>query len=344
MPSLHADLRPLDTLWRAGTILRLVAAGEALAVVLALAPGMLSDRLAYFGIVSFAIQWISLSSLGLLYLGRRKLAEASPMRVAQTALGALLLSTWLVSGLAWLFLHDVKLTPGGGWLSYVTRVSVIALTVGLLALAAFQSYWRTRQLAVRAKQAELDALQARLRPHFLFNALNTGIALVHARPEATERLLLDLADLFRAAISGRERVSLSEELSLTKRYMEIERLRFGDRLEVHWDVPESDDGLRGIEIPPLSIQPLVENAIKHGIEPSRTGGRVSVVLRRTPAAVAIDVRNSLPSEVTPSSAGHGIGLSAVRSRIQVFTHGEGGVETRVEDGQHTATLTLPTQA
>src|SRR5690606_1174567 len=132
---------------------------------------------------------------------RRGLASTSPVRVARLALGALLLSTWLVTGLGWLALHDIWPEPAGGWPAAALKLTIMALTVGLLALAAFRAHWHLRQMAVRAKQAELEALQARIRPHFLFNTLNTGVALVRGRPEEAERLLLDLSDLFRAALS-----------------------------------------------------------------------------------------------------------------------------------------------
>ncbi|MDH5835544.1 sensor histidine kinase [Luteimonas kalidii] len=340
MPNRPGDPRPLDLLWQPRTLLWIVLAGEALAALLALAPGVQGARLTYFGMASFAIQWVFVMSLSLLYLARSWLQRASPPLIAQSGLASLLLSTWLVAGMARLFLPQLGLVPASGWNVFTLQMTLMALTVGMLAFAAFQAQWRARQLAVRAKQAELDALQARIRPHFLFNALNTGIALVHGRPEATERLLLDLSDLFRAAISGRERVSLAEELSLTRRYLEIERLRFGDRLQVRWDVPEDDPGLGDIDIPPLSIQPLVENAIKHGIEPARAGGVVTIALHRSPDLVTIEVRNPVAIEGVLST-GHGIGLNAVRSRLQVFTHGEGGVATAIEDGEHVATLRLP---
>lgn len=340
-PDTHASPRPLDTLWQAGTLVWAVMAGEALALLLTLAPGGTGDRLAYFGMASFGIQWIFLTTLALLYLLRRRLERSGPVVVARVALAALLVSTWLVVALAWGTLRELWPMPAQGWLDFALRLTAISLTVGLLGLAAFRAQWHARQLVLRAKQAELDALQARIRPHFLFNALNTGIAMVHARPEATERLLLDLSDLFRAAISGREYVTLAEELGLTRRYLEIEELRFGERLEVRWDVPGDWAGQGERTIPPLSIQPLVENAIKHGIEPSRSGGHVAVSLRSTPDAIAIDVRNSLPVGGSRTTGGHGIGLSAVRSRIQVFTGGEGGVEVSEADGEHIATLTLP---
>lgn len=340
-PDSQAAPQPLDTLWQAGTLVWVVMAGEALALLLTLAPGATGDRLAYFGMTSFGIQWIFLTTLALLYLLRRRLARTGPVVVARVALAALVVSTWLVVALAWGTLRELWPMSTEGWKAFAVRLTAISLTVGLLGLAAFRAQWRARQLALRAKQAELDALQARIRPHFLFNALNTGIAMVHARPEATERLLLDLSDLFRAAISGRERVTLAEELGLTRRYLEIEELRFGDRLEVRWEVPGDLAGQRERPIPPLSIQPLVENAIKHGIEPSRKGGHVAVSMQASESEVVVEVRNSLLAGGGAPSAGHGIGLRAVRSRIREFTGGGGDVVTRLADGEHVATLRLP---
>src|SRR5690606_6069274 len=134
-----------------------------------------------------------------------------------------------------------------------------------------------------------------------------------------------------------------EEIALTQRYLEIESLRFGDRLRIRWDVPEAPIDLPAIELPPLSIQPLVENAIKHGIEPGMVAGLVAISVRFDSKTVTIEVRNSLPFENGAPSAGHGIGLKAVRSRIQALTSGLGDLQTRIADGEHVATLTIPRQ-
>ena len=331
-------LRPLDTLWQATSIIWVILAGEALAIVLALAPGVWGQRLVYFGIASFAIQWIAMTSLGLLYLARRWLADLRPVVVAQAALGVLLLSTWLVCGLAWLLLDDIWPVPRGGWLVFSLQLSAIALTVGLLGLAAFQNHWRTRQLAVRAKQSELEALQARIRPHFLFNTLNAGAALIHARPEEAERLLLDLADLFRAALAGPSELPLTEELALVRRYLEIEKLRFGERLRVQWQLP---DTLPAIEVPTLSIQPLVENAIRHGVEPSATGGEIGIAITRQAGWVMIAIDNAMPESAALATKGHQVGLSSVHARVEALTQGRGSVETTLADGRYIAVIHLP---
>lgn len=336
-----APLRPLDTLWEASTIIRIVLAGEALALVLALAPGVTGDRLTYFGMASFSTQWIALMAMGMLFLGRRGLSRASPMLGAQAALVALLVSTWLVSGLAWFFLRDIWHEPGAGWLGLTVQLTVMALTVGLLGLAAFRAHWHIRQMAVRAKQAELEALQARLRPHFLFNTLNTGIALVHSRPEEAERLLLDLSDLFRAALAGPAEVTLDEELTLARRYLEIESLRFGERLELRWNVTASPADLLATRLPSLSVQPLVENAIRHGIEPDSRGGSMTIDVASEGPLLKVAVQNSVPEGVGGSGKGHGIGVAAVRARIEAMAGGGGTLETtRTPDG-FTATLRIP---
>lgn len=339
--SLPIRLRPLDTLWQPRTLIWVLLAGEAVAAVLALAPGTEGDRLTYFGVASLAIQWISLTALCLLYLLRGRLKGVRPPAIAQMGLGALLLSTWLVVGLAWLTLRDYGFLPQGAWTDFALRVTAIALIMGLLGLAAFQAQWNAKQLAVSAEQAKLQALQARIQPHFLFNTLNTGISLLHAKPDLAEQLLLDLSDLFRAALSQRESLRLAEDLSLARRYLEIEQLRLGDRLQLRWDIP---DELPDLLIPTLSIQPLAENAIRHGIEPSTTGGEVSIRIAVADGYLQVAVANTLPPASARAAAGHQVGLSAVRARIHAATQGRGHVDTRITDGLYSASIQLPLDA
>ncbi|HEV7271398.1 sensor histidine kinase [Pseudoxanthomonas sp.] len=334
-------LSPLDTLWQARTLIWVLLAGEALAVVLAIAPGREGDRLTYFGVASLAIQWIALTSLGLLYLMRRGLSRISPPFVAQVGLGALLSSTWIVLLSGWLTLHEFMPVPDGGWMVFSIRVTAIALIMGLLGLAAFQAQWNAKQLAVSAEHAKLQALQARIQPHFLFNTLNTGISLLHARPDLAERLLLDLSDLFRAALSQRDPLRLEEDLSLAHRYLEIEQLRLGDRLRLRWEVPEA---LPPLSIPTLSVQPLAENAIRHGIEPSTSGGEVSVRVETVDGHLQISVANTLPPATARVASGHQVGLSSVRARLHAATRGRGRVDTRISDGNYVAVIRLPLDA
>lgn len=337
-PAPPAPPDPLEALWQPQALTAVVLAGEGLAALLALAPGNQSDRWVHFGLASLMIQWVALLTLAGLYVMRRPLSALSPPRVAWVALSLLMVSTWVAGGASWLVLE----VPGSGgplgWLGHLLQLSAMALTVGLLALAAFQNFWRARRLAVLAKQSELEALQARIRPHFLFNTLNTGAALVHDQPGQAERLLLDLADLFRAALSGPRDIPLADELSLARRYLEIESLRFGARLRLAWDLP---DPLPDVRLPALSIQPLVENAIRHGVEPSGGGARLDVAVKQDGDAVRIIISNDLPPPGANAAPGHHVGLSSARERIEALSQGRGTLDTEVRDGRFIATIRMP---
>ena len=313
-------------------------AGEGLALILALAPGAGGDRWIYFGLTSLMVQWVSLLTLGTLYLFRAPLSRIKPQRIAYLALLVLVCMTSLVSGVAWLLLRGLWSMTQDGWQALFLRFNAIALTVGIFGLAAFQNHIRVRQLAVQAKQSELDALQARIRPHFLFNTLNTGAALVHQRPADAEQLLLDLADLFRAALAGPREIPLQDELALARRYLEIESLRFGERLQVEWRLPGK---IPVVDTPTLSIQPLVENAIRHGVEPRPAGGTIEIEVASDPGIVHITVRNPMPEGNDRNNTGHQVGLSSVRVRVEALTHGRGRVETSILDGVYMASISLP---
>ncbi|KRG41248.1 histidine kinase [Stenotrophomonas pictorum JCM 9942] len=332
-------ITPLDTLWKAPAVTWTVLAGEGLAIILALAPEHSGSRWVLFGALSFMIQWISLSALGALYLLRRPLSRLSPSWIANVTLLVLVLSTLLVCTASWWLLRDLWPESASPWQPALLRFTGIILTFGLLAVVAFQNHWRLRQLALRVKQAELEALQARIRPHFLFNTLNTGAAMVHNNPSGAEHLLLDLADLFRAALAGPQEIPLEEELALSRRYLEIEALRFGDRMRISWQLPAAIPPLR---VPSLSIQPLVENAIHHGIEPSPEGGEICLRLTQSERGISITIENDLaPSGTRPLRNGHNVGLESARARIHAMTGGAGGVATRSENGRHITIVTLP---
>ena len=329
---------PLAALWRPPALLGVMLGGEALAAILALAPAQNGDRLVQFGLASLGIQWVALGTLCALYLLRHRLDRLPPMRLAWIGLGLFLAMSLLVSMAAWSVLVVGGIGDGSRQ-AFVLRMLAIALVVGLIGLVSYQNYWRSRRLAVRAKQLELEALQARIRPHFLFNTLNTGAALVHARPDEAERVLLDLADLFRSALRGPQLIPLAEELALTRRYLEIEALRFGPRLQLAWDVPEP---LPEALVPSLSIQPLAENAIRHGIERLPAGGRIEIRVHSEAVGGGIEVVivNDLPA-VGSGHKGHAVGLASARERVQAMTDGRGRIDADIEDGRFVARMHLP---
>lgn len=330
---------PLDTLFRPQAIGATLLAGEALALMVAMGPEPPEGRMILFGLASLAIQWVALATLCALYLLRRALSRMSPLRAAWACLVLLLAMTLLVSLASWNLLGQFSNGPMANHTGFVARMLGLGLVVGLIGLVIFQNYWRSRQLAVRAKQLELEALQARIRPHFLFNTLNTGAALVHARPDEAERVLLDLADLFRTALRGPQLIPLAEELALTRRYLEIEALRFGPRLQLSWRVPHV---LPNVRVPSLSVQPLAENAIRHGIERLPKGGQLEIDVDVADNGITVTVTNDLPA-LPGDSRGHAVGLASARERVLAMTEHRGRIDADIEDGRFVARMWLPAE-
>ncbi len=185
--------------------------------------------------------------------------------------------------------------------------------------------------------ARLAELQSRIRPHFLFNTLNSAIALVRAEPAKAEALLEDLSDLFREALkdSG-EPVRLVQEIELAKRYLAIEQVRFGERLRVQWALdPEADDAL----LPPLLLQPLVENAVRHGVEPSDKGADVRISTQRRGSMVVIKVTNTVPNG--QGEQGHGLALRNVRERLNLLHDVQSQFRSALKDGVYQVRMEVP---
>jgi two-component system, LytTR family, sensor histidine kinase AlgZ len=185
--------------------------------------------------------------------------------------------------------------------------------------------------------ARLAELQARIRPHFLFNSLNSAIALVREDPARAETLLEDLSELFRHALVTRgESVTLSEEVAIARRYLAVEEVRFGERLKVEWSI----DPLAGsAKVPALFLQPLVENAVKHGVEPSPTGAQVKVTTQRRGSVVVIKVTNTVPAG--QGRPGNGVAQANVRDRLKLLHDVQAQFQTALIDGLYQVRMEVP---
>ena len=196
---------------------------------------------------------------------------------------------------------------------------------------------RAKGRAPAATTARLSELQSRIRPHFLFNTLNSAIALVRAEPAKAETLLEDLSDLFRhALIDQGESVSLSDEIALAQRYLAIEQVRFGDRLQVEWAL---DPAAGKASVPPLMLQPLVENAVRHGVEPSESGATVRISTQRRGSVVVIKVTNTVPAG--SGAPGHGVALDNVRDRLRLLHDVQGQFRSALVDGVYQVRIEVP---
>ncbi len=198
---------------------------------------------------------------------------------------------------------------------------------------------RVLEAQVIARDAELRALRAQLNPHFLFNSLNSINALVGSDPEGARRMCEGLGDFLRRtlALAARHQVPLDEEVALVERYLGIERVRFGARLSSVVDV--SEDAARCL-VPPLVLQPLVENAVKHGVSERVEGGEVRIAARRDGELLRIRIVNPCDADATPRP-GQGLGLENVRRRLQTVAPRHGRLSAVHDGDEYRVDLTLP---
>src|SRR5690606_8122906 len=272
--------------------------------------------------------WVGLAGAAVLCGLRQRIAARGALAGALLVLGVVFIVVVGISMAAWWLLNSPVFNPNAllgaapaDLTVFLARNLAISLIVTALALryAYVAQQWR---LNVEAQaRARADALQARIRPHFLYNSMNTIASLTRSDPARAEEAVLDLTELFRANLDEkRALITLAEELDNARAYVRIEQLRMGGRLRVHWDVDELPMQAR---IPSLTLQPLLENAIVHGVSQLPGGGDVHVDGTMAEGAVMLRVRNPMPLERMDDDAapaGHGIALENIRERMALL-HG-----------------------
>lgn len=217
------------------------------------------------------------------------------------------------------------------------RAALLALLGAAVALRYFFVLERWRAGVETQARAEMEALQARIHPHFLFNTMNSIASLIAIDPERAERAVEDFSDLMRAALGRKASHSLGEELALVRRYLAIEQLRLGDRLLVRMD---SEGAPADVEIPALLIQPLVENAVLHGIQQRAEGGTVEIVVAPEGELLRVLVRNPRP-RAAGAGSGFGMALDNVRRRLELRYGRRASLVTREEGDYYACELRLP---
>jgi two-component system, LytTR family, sensor histidine kinase AlgZ len=273
---------------------------------------------------SLFLVWIGLLAAGLLCALRGVVARFAPAAAAGFVLLLMSALVALVSEAAWqlgqgdlLGMAEITELLPTEHLPFLLRNVAMGLIVTGLALRYFYvtQQWRLN-VEIQAR-SRVRALQARIRPHFLYNSLNTIAQLTRSEPALAEEAIQDLADLFRANLSEkRGEITLKEELEVARIYQRIEALRLGDRLRVNWQVQALP--MRAL-VPSLMVQPLLENAIGHGIELLPEGGEVLVQGDVDDGLIVLQVRNPMPFDNPgPGSAGHGLALDNIRERLTLM--------------------------
>ena len=312
-------------------MLRVLLGINALAILAALvrAP-VLTDWAGQYIELAAMVEPLLLINLGLLSLLRDFLWRM-PLRVGQ----------WLVmlqvsAVAAALFIYVATL----GLLDYAGILRAVLLTASATALLLGYFDLRSRAFFPAQSEARLAALNARIRPHFLFNSLNAVLSLIRARPQEAEAALEALSDLFRAAMRDPgELVSLADEIALGRQYLELEKLRLGERLAVDWKIGAISMDL---PIPPLMLQPLLENAVYHGIEPAQEGGLVTVEIEQKGEELRIAIANPTVGQAQ-HAAGNQIAVANIRERLALYYDLEARLETEVGDNRYEVRIILPCQ-
>jgi two-component system sensor histidine kinase AlgZ len=314
------------------------------AVLIALAHD--NDRLGFWidlGQAAVFLSWICLCSAVLLQLMRTRLSRSTPLAGAVTVMLVIAALIAVISMVAYLLGQSRvgealdSLFPRSPGRFVVRNVGIGAIVSGIvLRYLHVTNEWR-RNVELQA-QARVHALQARIRPHFLFNSMNTIASLTRSDPSRAEEAVQDLADLFRATLSDkRSEITLSDELEIARTYERIEKLRLGERLQVQWNT--SALPLRAI-VPSLIIQPLLENAIYHGIEPRLQGGMVQVTGEFANGLITLVVRNPLPDGAVARD-GNRLALANIRERMLLVYDERATVKAGRFDDEYIVTLRFP---
>ncbi|MFO1503459.1 MAG: sensor histidine kinase [Steroidobacteraceae bacterium] len=290
--------------------------------------------------------WVGLGGAALLCRLRGHIATQSVAAGSALVLGALALLIAVLSEAAYWVLASPELNPENLWgpppghhLLFVLRNVLMGLVVTGLALRYFYVAQQWRLNVESQARARVNALQARIRPHFLYNSMNTIASLTRSDPSRAEEAVQDLADLFRANLNEkRSLITLKEELEAARIYQRIEQLRMGDRLQVRWDVKELP--MLAL-VPALTVQPLLENAIGHGVENMESGGTVTVEGSEADGHILLRVRNPLPLDAAQGRGGHGIALDNIRERLQLLFGGEAGFKSGREGDEFVVELRFP---
>jgi len=289
----------------------------------------------YLGLVSMFCHIIVLSCAAIICVSKKAMNTES---VGTVVLYFMTIIIGITGAYSWLCSVLLANDIVGDPVQFMVRNILVSSILGGLLLRYFYLQFQWREQKQAELRARLEALQARIRPHFLFNSMNTIASLISVDPHQAEEAVLDLSTLFRATLNNQSMlISLEEEMSLCRRYLNIESLRLGSRLKIEWRL----DGYNGnVKIPPLTLQPLVENAIYHGIQPRTGGGTVTIqsYCKNDTAYVLI----SNPYEVDQQkNHGNQIALDNIRRRLNAIFDHAAVLKTSQLDNIFTVTLRFP---
>ena len=322
-------------------IFMLVLIVELVAIVLTMAIPSSTEKIwDYLAFISMMMQWIALLNAAALCASRKWMNRLGGA-LTVIASFCVMMSVSLVFSLTvlalktWMGLDDIT-SPLGE--HFLLRIMVISAAIYAVVLRYFyiQQQWKLNLNA--QSKAEVQALKARIRPHFLFNSMNTIASLISFKPKEAEKAIEDLADLFRASLREQNIHTLEDEIDITRSYLDIEKLRLGERLQISWDIDKSQFDA---EIPALSLQPLAENAIYHGIEPLPDGGNIHISVKRQGDSLIIAVSNPSPVDPAAHTSGNQMAQDNIRQRLKLVYGNRARFNINATKQNYTVTLEIP---
>lgn len=342
--SLQDKTNFLPDFCRVDALFIVVLSSELLAIILTLGAPLYSESLLFnLALNSLFIQWIALTSVGLLCILKRRLAKLSEKKAAAISFCIILLVTFIITELAWwsLYVYPNKYTSVQGLhgLFHLRSLSISAI-VGAVVLRYLYVQHQWRKNIEATAMSRYQALQSRIRPHFLFNCMNTIASLTRKSPELAEQSVEDLADLFRASLlEPTELYNIADEWKLCQHYLRIEQHRLGDRLDVIWNI---DSLPKEARVPPLSIQPLLENAIYHGIERLPDGGTITISAEVSKDKFSIIISNPIPADDSKDTHdGNKHAQENIRQRLSALFGVESNMEIENKPSMYCVKITLP---
>lgn len=323
------------------SVFLLILVSELFSIVLVLASSSLHtfdwERLA---LTSLFVQWVALSSAAILCWLRpylRKLEQSQAVTISYLIIPV---NTWIVSWVSFQAMSRPEFTQIGFFHDAVLTNVLMAAIIGGLVIRYF---YLQAQLIARKQSAlvnRIQALQSRIRPHFLFNSMNIIASLISVDPDTAEEVVEDLSHLFRASLNEvGNQVPFKEEVALCKRYLRIEQLRLGERLQVHWEIRNVPEGLK---IPMLTLQPLLENAILHGVQPLAEGGLIEIQASYQHGIFELKIANPFAEgEAKQRFQGNRIALENIRNRLNVLYGERAKLTSYPENNLYITRLTYP---
>ncbi|WP_052691829.1 sensor histidine kinase [Teredinibacter purpureus] len=307
---------------------------------------------ARFGLVSILVLWVVLTCAGSLCVLRPLLRKLHPV---VAGMGSYCLSLFYTLAFTVLVFWINNGNLEGVQSQIVGNLMVAAVLAGIgLRYLYLQQQLRNQQKA--EMQSRIQALQSRIRPHFLFNSMNSIASLIAVDQDTAERMVVELSQLFRASLSEPGLIPLHQEIDLCRYYIDIEQMRLAERLKVEWHLhqesgevlSEHDPEYRALQIPSFLLQPLVENAIYHGVQPLPEGGTITIELVLTKRAVEICIRNPITEEEDKTlqldgtrRTGNGIALDNIRHRLAAYYLGAGSLKVTTGQKEFTTCIRYP---